>query len=230
MLNLIKTTDYGDVTGTSTTSFVPVSASSTRVTEIGYNNSQTTPQKFFPTQKTIKDISGNLLGMEQYFYDGNSNNNITNGSLTEKDTYTSFSTKIVEKNTYDTFGNVLTNINSRGATTTYTYDSYKMYPTTVTNALGQNTSILYDYNCGQAKQTTDANGLVSQTIYDAFCRPLTNTKNSFKLNDIIYNDTYLPDITIKKYFTESDTLSSINYYDGLGRIVKAKVENLNNGY
>src|SRR5690606_25487504 len=49
--------------------------------------------------------------------------------------------------------------------TTIAYDEYKLFPVTVTDALGMQTSALYDYRVMQAKQVTDPNENRSQVAF-----------------------------------------------------------------
>ncbi len=120
----------------------------------------------------------------------------------------------------------------RGKITTYTYDSYNLYPATVNNALNQATQYTYDYSSGKVKQTTDPNGYVFQTVYDGMDRPIAEkqpdlaapatlvTKSAY-----VYTDTGAP-TSVKKtdYLDATTSVDSYSYFDGLGRIIQTRQE------
>lgn len=102
----------------------------------------------------------------EYFYDGQifgvlgSRGNLTkesrwiagNGATTAETTYT-----------YDSFGNVFTATNPRGAVTKYAYDITKSLVASEKNHLGQTTS--YQYLTGKLRQITDPNKNVTTFGY-----------------------------------------------------------------
>lgn len=226
--NLVKSVDYQDVTGTSTLNIQPLNASNTRVTEFKYNNSVNFPKLFLPTKKIQKDNFGNILGMEKYYYDGDDGEGITNGLLSQKDVFVSSTTIISEKNLYNiNNGNLLAVISNRGAITEYQYDTYDLYPIKVTNDLGHTIDYKYDYTFGKVKKVIDVNGSTASTNFDAFGREIAVYKDGEKVAENIYSDTYLPQSSSIKYFSDSDTVTSAVYFDGLGRPVKTKTENVN---
>lgn len=230
-LNKIQDIDYGDVIGTSTLSFTPLNASNTLEIDYSYNNSSTTPKLYLPVSKTVKDGSNNTIGLEKYYYDGNTNTTISNGLLTEKDSYSSSTSKLIEKTVWDTnYGLPTSQINSRGATTTLTYDSYKMFAASSTNTFGQQTNFTYDYNAGKVATITDPNSATTNSTYDSFGRVLKTYRNGNILTENIYSDYYLPYITSKKYFTATDTLSVVSYYNGLGKPIRTESENYGGTY
>jgi RHS repeat-associated protein len=73
--------------------------------------------------------------------------------------------------TYDAWGNISSRVNALGATTTYAYDAtYHLFPTSVTNPLGQQNSSGWDAVCGKPSSTTDVNGQTTTQSYDPLCR------------------------------------------------------------
>ncbi|MBQ4591147.1 MAG: hypothetical protein IJB20_03865, partial [Clostridia bacterium] len=76
-----------------------------------------------------------------------------------------FSQAVVNTATYDALGNVLTQTDAMGNTTSYTYDTMGRV-LTVTDALNNVTSYTYDA-LGRLLTTTDARGTVTRNTYDA---------------------------------------------------------------
>ncbi len=229
-LNKVKEISYGDVT-TSSQTITDTNIADTKVLEISYNNSQTQTKKYLPTSKTLKDVNGNLLAKENYFYDNNLDSTISSGLLTQKDTYTGTTTKQSEKTVYDiVFGLPTLTVNSRGATTTIEYDTQKLFPIKTTNALGQINTFVYDYNTSKVKRSVDQNNLENRVEYDGFGRTVKTWKNNNLLEERVYSDANFPDVTVKKFFTATDTLSSVFYFDGFGKVIKTKTETVNNNY
>jgi RHS repeat-associated protein len=235
-LNLIKEINYGDVLGTSTLNFADINASDTKTVETKYTNSALYNKKFLPVSKVVKGINGNIFGLEEYLYDNNISTstqlNFTKGLITEKRSYSSTSNNpLKEKYSWDTnYGLLTSSQDARGATTTYSYDSYKLQATQNTNALGHKEFNIPNYKVSKPSTIMDANGLVIKNDYDNFGRLLRTFKNNNLLEERIYTDSYLPEVKVVKYISATDTVISVSYYDGLGKIVKEKVENANGTY
>lgn len=81
---------------------------------------------------------------------------------------------------YDAFGHpssqTVTAANVTTRTSSTSYGSEGVLPTSVTNALGQSASKTYDYALGVAKTATDPNGLTIQWQYDGFGRMTLETR------------------------------------------------------
>jgi RHS repeat-associated protein len=181
----------------------------------------------------------------QYFvYDGAANESVapTKGNLTELRQWdgvtTGTATRTLRSFTYDAFGNVLTERDTRGAqattpydVATHTYDATKnLFRLTTTNALAQVTSTTWNAACQKPLTVTDVNGLVTTMTYDVHCREtrkdLPNTPTAQ------YEITRYQNIgTPGSQYIEKETRSGTSvvgstirlarsYFDGLGRVYK----------
>jgi YD repeat-containing protein len=118
--------------------------------------------------------AGTRVSETRYFYDGATSHTTapTQGDLTRVDVTTdgtAFFSSI--RNTYDTYGNVLTTKDGQGNTTTFGYDTvYHLFLTTITNALNQVTTNAYDTRLGKLSSTTDPNNAIASYGYDVFGR------------------------------------------------------------
>ncbi|HLZ07789.1 MAG TPA: toxin TcdB middle/N-terminal domain-containing protein, partial [Chloroflexota bacterium] len=124
--------------------------------------------------------------------------------------------------TYDYYGNVTSETDETGATTTYTIDpTYNQFVTQTTNALGQVTSATWDPQCAVRSTATDLNGQTSSMTFDQMCR-LTYTSaplGSFEQRQYINvgdpNNSYVEVDTPAA--DGSGNQWARTYYDGLGR-------------
>ncbi len=224
--NLTSQTNYGKVT-TSTNTFTDT-GSDKRTTNYTYT---TTGPTHVATVETL-DQSDSRINQQKFYYDSQSLGTATDGNQTKVESWVTGSTYINSQKTYTSKGLVSTETDPRSKVTEYTYDSYDMYPVTVTNALDQDTDYTYNYGVGKAKQVTDANGFVYQTTYDGLSRikeekipgessPHTPvTKSSFAYTDtanafaIHKTDNLDGSIAVETY----------QYLDGFGRIIQTRVE------
>ncbi|MGV2974287.1 RHS repeat domain-containing protein [Roseibium alexandrii] len=129
--------------------------------------------------------------------------------------------------TYDAYGNVKTEANALGETTTYIYDStYNLFPVEVRNPLYSSNSshkrtFTWDPVCGVKLTETDENGAVTSHSYDALCRlTQTNLPEGGQVT-FDYYDWGTP-ATSRNTRRElhpngSGTIGEDEYFDGLGR-------------
>ncbi len=201
-----------------------------------------------PKRVYVQDITNKTVAQTWFNYDGASDNNSspTFGRLTTKinglgvtgmpDPKTSY--------TYDVYGNLLTTTDALGNKTSVTYDTdVRLFPVTVTNQLNQISKTTY-YGVagqplndghslqglwGQPKSVTDVNNKVSYSSFDTFGRPLTaiSPKDSVALPSVLKSyqifSKYMS-VTTKTRVDHglSGTIDSVEYYDGLGRLLQAK--------
>jgi RHS repeat-associated protein len=168
------------------------------VSETSYGNYDvggdevTTTYKYFPNttafitgkQAVISTYAGlgvsgpGFLAEAVFYYDGAGSSNVppTAGKPTTSFKWLNTAFSYVTKTaTYDSYGNVLSETDENGSTTSYDIDpTYHQYVVRTTNALGQFSTAVWDPTCNVRTQTTDVNGLITDTVYDNLCR-LTNT-------------------------------------------------------
>ncbi|MDO8620285.1 MAG: FG-GAP-like repeat-containing protein, partial [bacterium] len=124
-----------------------------------------------PAEVSVTDHGANKVKGERYYYDTQALGSVTKGNQTKREVWKNGTDYVATEKTYDgTYGLVTSETDPNGNTTAYTYDTTKLYPVTVTNALNQSTSFLYDYASGQVTQKTDPNGRVFQSTYDGLGR------------------------------------------------------------
>ena len=113
--------------------------------------------------------------------------------------------------------------------TTYSYDSFNLYPATSTNALAQSTTYEYDYSAGKPKKVTDPNGAIQETVYDAIDRvkqekapdPESGALVIVKSN--AYVDTVnAVSVTATTNLSGSLSRDDIQYFDGFGRLIQSR--------
>lgn len=126
-----------------------------------------------PARVTVRDASG-VLQEQWLYYDGNGTNGLSLGRVgagnlkrvVDRQSAT-VANGPTRRMTYDALGNVVTATDARGAVTTTSYDSVRLYPTVITNPLGHSTHTEMDFRWGQPLRITDANGATTQFAYDA---------------------------------------------------------------
>lgn len=164
---------------------------------------------------------------QDLYYDNLSLGDVEKVNLTKED----FIEDDVEiRRDFNNFGLVTAEYDPRGATTTITYDTAFMYPTSTINALNHLTLTEYNLFNNQIASSTNSNGVVTNNTFDAFGRltktEITDPDNQGGLiikQEIIYNDAALPRyVEIKDYFTNTNYRTSREYYNGLNKLVQKK--------
>lgn len=138
----------------------------------------------------------------------------------------------------DGYGNIYsttlsgTGVTSRTSTTQF--DSYRQFPTSVTNALGQISSVSYDPATGNIKSSTDPNGLVTTWEYDGFGRKTkeirpdgTTTTWSRAFGSASF---YVPNGVYSITTTSSDGSTAAAIYDVLDRPVGTQALGFSGSY
>jgi RHS repeat-associated protein len=119
--------------------------------------------------------TGTFLGQDLFHYDGATawTTPPTRGELTASLRWDSTTGGFVQRTTaYDDQGNVASETDETGRTTTYAYDpTYRLFPTAVANPAGESESFVWDPRCQKPVQHTDASGQVTSFQVDALCRP-----------------------------------------------------------
>ena len=150
-----------------------------------------------PARKTVyasSTASGTVLTDTYFTYDGAhgvSGRNVApvNGDLTLKerllDTNGTYPSEAFD---HDSFGNVIQVTDAVGASTQLAFDpTFHIFPTTVTNALGQvSTTNWGDMVCGQPASQVDINNRTTGFSYDPLCRKIQTTFPSGEYENVGY--------------------------------------------
>jgi RHS repeat-associated protein len=128
---------------------------------------------------------------------------------------------------YDSYGNVVTQSDPLGDTTTFIYDpTYHVFPTEVRDPLYASDSHhkitgTWDFVCGTLLQTQDFNGLPTANSYDMLCRPTRTDTPGGGFVATTYNLIGNPQTqyieTQGPAADASGNLWSRAYFDGFGR-------------
>ncbi|WJY20396.1 RHS repeat-associated core domain-containing protein [Fontisubflavum oceani] len=118
------------------------------------------------------------LWREFYTHEGNadpftapSNSNVVRVERWTGDVSSCCARRLEEERSYDAHGNVLSQTDARGHTTTYTYDTARhLFRLSETNALGHVATTTWDTACQAPVRVTDVNGQVTDYTYDSHCR------------------------------------------------------------
>jgi YD repeat-containing protein len=230
--NLTQNIDWGEVTAAYDGSFTDVGTDKISAA-ITYAASSTLPITK-PSQVTTTDQSGTTVGGTKYLYDNLAPSLLTKGNLTERDDLKTAPNAFIQsvRSTYNPLGLVTQSIDSRGATTTYSYDPYNLYPATTTNALGHITTATYNYSLGSAAQIIDPNGAITKTLYDpvdrilAILRPDVNATTTLATSTAyIYIDTGMPRLIHETdYLDATNIVNKYIYRDGFSRVIEQRTQ------
>lgn len=140
---------------------------------------------------------------------------------------------------YDAYGNVVSEADGLGNTTTYIYDSaYHLFPEEVRNPLYSSDSRQkmlksWDKSCGVPLTETDENGAVTSYAYDALCRKTrADLPGGGQINYSYQNwgdATQSYNQTSKVHPNGSGNIYVQEYFDGLGRTVETRQAGLTGG-
>lgn len=230
--NLTDKTNYGTVTSTGYQSFTDTGNDfmKTTYTYTNTNNLQ------LPIKVLVEDVNNNKISEKKLYYDNLLFGVASLGNNTSEESWISGSTYSTASKSYNIYGMPISATDSMGNTTNINYDTYNLYPSSITNALSQTTNYIYEYNTGKAIQTIDPNGTINEVDYDGFGRPLalrssSDTSYSSLINKALYtyNDTMgsggnVP--YVQKTTNYSSTLSGTSYslLDGFGREIRSVIQ------
>ena len=243
---------YGDVTQTINDGQVdPTSGTSIdpnkTTTNVSYVYNTNNWLIGLPAQTITQNTSGSTISKTSFYYDGDTTGSATPvlGRLTAKVNWLGSTTQADPRTTYsyDAYGNLHSTTDPNSDTTTITYDNtVHMFPEQTTNALNQTVTMTY-YGIdsaplnngglqglwGQARSKTDANNQTAYTTYDVFGRPSTSISPldsvALPTEQKTYNiqSSYIAVTdTARVSNGSSATISTVSYYDGLGRLIETK--------
>lgn len=202
--NLLSSKNFGEVLATDPLNFTDIGLDQKNVTF----NYATDGSGMYNISEEIKtDQNNNVFSDIKHYYDSLSFNVLSKGLESKKEilktsnVYNSFAYK------YDNFGNKISETDSLKNTTSYTYDSYNLYPIKIIDALSHETNISYDYALGKIKSVFNQNGFENQYIYDGIGRILI-----IKTPDVGSKTTSDP-LVISKNFTYIDTPNNISIFE-----------------
>ncbi|MFA6131115.1 MAG: SpvB/TcaC N-terminal domain-containing protein, partial [Patescibacteria group bacterium] len=185
-------------------------------------------------QEQLDDYDDHPVSRIQYFYDGLSGGNASEGNLTLKKKLKGFilgiPQYIQEEFTNDAYGNITDYEDAVGNVTSYSYDASNLYPDEITNALAQVMTQTVDLATGQVVVIEDPNGFVKEWVYDTFGRVEEErmyTSSTSTATDLIhsyaYSTTSVPNsVAMTSYSDASTSTTSYEYKDGFGRTVQTR--------
>lgn len=230
--NLTQKKEWGEVTGSDNGTFTDT-GTDIFTTDVTYASNPTAYIIGLPKQETTNDQSAVKVVETKHYYDLQAFGSVTKGNETKTEYWVTGTTYVDTEKTYDaTYGLVTQEKDPRDKATNYTYDSFNLYPATVTQPHSLVTNYLYDYSSGKVTQTTDPNTRVFQTVYDGLDRvkeekqPDKTTPTTIVTKATYsYNDT--PNqgrrsTTKVSYLDASLTNDSVTYVDGLDRTIQTR--------
>lgn len=228
-------TNYGEVTAGLNGSFTDIGNDTLTITRSYVANNQYLNNLL--VSQLITNTSGKVAETK-YYYDNQALSQATIGNITKQELWVNDTSPYLStQKTYDTTGFVLTEVNPLSKTTTYTPDSAKLYPASITNPLNQTTQYQYNYAVGRPKQVTDPNGAVFITTYDTLGRmveekipdPISGTpviKSTYSYNETPHNFS----MTKTDYLDAAISTQTISYLDGLGRVLQTRKQTEGNNF
>lgn len=229
--NLKEKIEYGEVSATDFGSFADI-GSDKRVTYYTYAVDPSGAIRGVPSTVRMIDASSSQVSENRFYYDKQSLGTVLKGNKTKDSQWVSGSNYSDMNYSYNAYGLIDYSYDHYNKNqTTYTYDSYYMYPHIVTNDLSQQTYYEYDYKTGNPSKVTYPNNGLAETKFDPFGRlagewapdPQSGILVQKKVYE--YNDSTFPN-WIKETVNLSAGLSntSYTYLDGLGRKLQKKTE------
>ncbi len=230
--NKTQEVQYGQVTGAADGTFTDTGTDKS-TEDILYAANTTDYVVGLPYQDTVTDQSAVKVRESKMYYDTLSLGSIGAGNQTKVEQWKTSSTYINSQKSYGSYGLVATSTDPRGKVTTYTtYDSYNLYPITITDPLSQTVQYTYDYSIGKPKQVTDQNGFVYQTIYDGLDRvtaekipDFSSPYSAITKTAYTYTDTRgAVKIQRTDNLDGSTSADTYQYFDGFDRIIQERKE------
>ena len=200
-----------------------------RNTQVVYRPNATSYLVDYPSEVVVRagvSVSGTTLQHRRYYYDGQALTSApTLGDITRDEQWLNTTGAFVGKTyTYDAAtGNMLSQTDALGRTTTYEWATTAgLFSTRQTNALSHVRATTWDEVCGTKDIETDENGNVTDTNYDALCRPILQTRPDNGRTEwkyVAFGSTS-GQYTLETVYDGVNPVGAfkLSYFDGLGRI------------
>ncbi|MES2416149.1 MAG: RHS repeat-associated core domain-containing protein [Patescibacteria group bacterium] len=228
--NLLNTVNFGEVIANDPLNFTDTGTDK-KVATIDYATNGTGIYK--PSKEIGTDQNGNIFSEVKHYYDNSSLGILSKGLETEKEILKRNNVYVINLYEYDSFGNKISETDSLENKTTYTYDSYNIYPIKLTDALSHENNIIYDYALGKPLSVINENNFENQYLYDGIGRIITiktPDPNSNSTSDpLVISKTFsYGDIPNAIYILETDNFSPTvsktiyQYFDGFNRNIQTR--------
>jgi Insecticide toxin TcdB middle/N-terminal region/FG-GAP-like repeat len=229
--NLLLRTEYGEVTGSDDGTFTDT-GTDTRFASTTYAASTTPHLIGLPARERIFDYASSTIRDTQHYYDGLSLYAVDVGNETKTELWKSGSDYASTTRAYNAYGLVTSETDGESHTTTYTYDSFNLYPATSTNALSQDTGYQYDYTLGRPKVIVDGNNNAFERVHDGLDRPITEKQPDLTTPSTLvtrktygYTDTQGSRKVVETNHLDGSTDFTLHtYLDGMDRTVQTRKE------
>jgi RHS repeat-associated protein len=229
--NLLEQVDYGEVSGNDNGTFTDTGTDK-RTATTTYAASTTLYILGLPSREVVVDQASSTVKETRHYYDGLSLGNVSVGNETKTEFWKSGSSYASTTKTYNAYGLPTDATDGLSNATTYTYDSFNLYPATTTNALSQSTGYQYDYSLGKPKSVIDANSRVFQTVFDGLDRPVTEKQpDQTTPSTLVTKKTYAytdtqgsRKVVETNYLDGSTDFVLYTYLDGMGRSIQTRRE------
>ena len=225
--NLLTTTEWGEVLGTDTGTFTDT-LDDKQTTTITYATNDTQTQ--FAPKEVIKTNKNDVVVQRtKFYYDNLPLGLLTKGNNTKQEAFKDPTNFVTTRTVYNAFGLPIETYDGNNKKTEYTYDTYNLYPKTVTNPLGHVTTYTYDYVSGKPSVIVDQNRTTKVT-YDGLGRPLSerivyaNGTEKLKTQHQYVDTSSALSVKVSKYMSDGDTQDEYTYFDGLRRPIQTKKE------
>lgn len=185
-------------------------------------------------EEIYDDDNATLLSDTRWLYDGVTGQLAApvKGKLTRLERLlktASGDTIVARAYTYDAEGNVASETDEEGASTTTEYDSvYRQIPIKVTNAIGQSSLVTAIHpNCQAPTTAQDLNGSITTTSYDALCRRMEVAGPLGAFTKWSYVDIGDPALQLVKVSTPPGAVGAsdvwtVTRFDGFGKVIGIK--------
>ena len=188
-----------------------------------------------PKQKVLINPNTNEQSTVQLYYDDLDYGRVEKANQTKEDLIIG---QTEYQKDFNNYGLVTQTTDPLGHTASVAYDADNYYPISTTNHLNQTVQTEYDLATGQIKRTIDPNGNIEERDYDAFGRVTEirktdpqNPQSFLVMATYEYHDTDQPSWTKQSVRIDVDNWQdSYTYFDGLGRTIQTRQENLNNQF
>ncbi|MCK5283860.1 MAG: VCBS repeat-containing protein [Nanoarchaeota archaeon] len=150
------------------------------------------------------------------------------GSIISMENWLADGTDPITNYTYDSYGNVISEIDANAHTTIYEYGPTHTFPVTITNAKGHIQRYEYDIGTGNILRETDTNGHTTEYEYDIFgrrkklIRPYDSEEKPTAKISYFFDGSAPEYVLIEEKLNNSLTIKTYQYFDGLGKLIHTK--------